>query len=378
MVHVVIIGGSFAGLSVAVALDSDSSLNTTVTVIEKRPFFSYTIGSPRGAVNEEFAEKTLVDFSKALTKKAKYVVGTVATVSAKSLQLEDGSTIEFDYLVIASGVKYAPPYRFSATTREAYLAETTEFRNKIKAANDIVLIGGGAANIELAGEIKTAFPSKSVSIIELAQYLAGAGSNGFPKLLHDNIAPQLAKLGVEVYLGEGADLTPFRAADGSLQSVVVGERSITVGSKSVKADFVIVAPGGYKPNTEFVRTGKLGADVLDPQGFVNVRPTLQIVGHDNIYSLGDVAVTNAPKTSAMASEQAPVVVANLKKAITGDSSKKDLLWDGAKMTRFMVLAVGPTAAGGVYGSFSVPNFMARMAKSKDLMLSMIIPRFFKP
>ncbi|KAI8801783.1 hypothetical protein BJ742DRAFT_570586 [Cladochytrium replicatum] len=371
---VVIIGGSFAGLSVATAIDTDASLNLEITVIDTRSFFTYIMGSVRAPVDSDFAKQTIIDYSTAVTKRTKYIAGKVAEVNAKSLRLEDGTTVDFDYLVIASGVKYAAPYRFTSTTRDAYFAEIDEFRSKVNAANKIVLIGGGAANLEFAAEIKTAHPKKSVTVIERSQYVAGAAQNGFSKKLHDNVIKPLTKLGVEVLLGEGADLAPFRKEDGSFESVVVGHRKITVGSKTVEADLTIVAPGGYKPNSEFIRAGSLGESVLDAQGFVKVTGTLQVVGNAHIFALGDVAATNAPKTAAALNNQAPIVAGNLKKAISGAGVEKT--YDGAGQTRMMIVALGPTAAAGIYGNFGLPGFIAKMAKSKDLMLSMMAPRFF--
>ncbi|KAI8802309.1 hypothetical protein BJ742DRAFT_778427 [Cladochytrium replicatum] len=370
---IVIIGGSFSGLNVATALDSDAKLNVDITVIDTRSFFTYIIGSVRAPVDSDFAKKTIIDYTNAVTTRTKYIAGKVAEANSKSLRLEDGTTVNFDYLVIASGVKYAAPYRFTSTTREAYFAEIEDFRSKIIAANKIVLIGGGAANLEFAAEVKTAHPKKSVIVIERSQYLAGAAQNGLSKKLHDNIIKPLTKLGVEVLLGDGADLAPFRKEDGSLEAVVVGQRKITVGSKTVEADLTIVAPGGYKPNSEFLKAGSLGESVLDAQGFVKVKATLQVAGHDHIFALGDVAAANAPKTAISVNNQAPIVVANLRKAISGAGEEKT--YDGAGQTRMMVVALGPTAGAGVYGNFGIPGFLAKMAKSKDLMLSQL-PKLF--
>ncbi|KAI8813057.1 hypothetical protein BJ742DRAFT_767676 [Cladochytrium replicatum] len=67
----------------------------------------------------------------------------------------------------------------------------------------------------------------------------------FSKNLHNNVIKPLTKVGVEVLLGAGVDLVPFRSLEGSFQAVVVDH---TFGPETVEADLTIVAPGGYKPN----------------------------------------------------------------------------------------------------------------------------------
>lgn len=53
------------------------------------------------------------------------------------------------------------------------------------------------------------------------------------------------------------------------------------------ADVAVVAGGYVRPNSNFF--AQEFANVLTPQGYVKVRPTLQVEGQANIFALGDVA-----------------------------------------------------------------------------------------
>ena len=59
------------------------------------------------------------------------------------------------------------------------------------------------------------------------------------------------------------------------------------------ADAVVWAIGRVRPNT-----GWLPPELLDDAGFVRVEPTLRVPGADGVFAIGDVAATDALRSSA--------------------------------------------------------------------------------
>src|SRR5205809_896465 len=64
----------------------------------------------------------------------------------------------------------------------------------------------------------------------------------------------------------------------------------------------------------------------DPAGFVRVRPTLQAVGHDEIFAVGDCASLltdpNLPKAGVYAVRQGPTLIVNLRARVMGGSMRR--------------------------------------------------------
>jgi sulfide:quinone oxidoreductase len=89
----------------------------------------------------------------------------------------------------------------------------------------------------------------------------------------------------------------------------LGIRIESDGKVVIPFNFLHTAPPQSAP--DFIKNSPL-SKVSDPYGFVEVdKYTLQHVLYKNVFSLGDVAGTPAAKTGAAIRKQAPVVVSNL-------------------------------------------------------------------
>ena len=90
----------------------------------------------------------------------------------------------------------------------------------------------------------------------------------------------------------------------------------TTGQPPTEADLVLWAIGRTRPNSAFLPT-----DVLDDHGFVRVDDHLQVVGHPNVFAIGDVAATD-PNRSSARNWGHRVVVANIKAVAAGRPEKQ--------------------------------------------------------
>jgi apoptosis-inducing factor 2 len=78
-----------------------------------------------------------------------------------SITLESGEQLHYDVLVLAQGANWEGPLAFPDDPEQ--IKEHLAFwRSQFAEANQVVLAGGGAVGIELAGEIKDRWPVRLI------------------------------------------------------------------------------------------------------------------------------------------------------------------------------------------------------------------------
>ena len=135
------------------------------------------------------------------------VTGTVRGVSDGKVlvQVADGETerIKWDVLVLATGCDQTAPARLRSEKTVDAERELSRMQEKVKSAQRIAVVGGGAVGVELVGNVKSVYPDKEVTLIRSRGQLL----NAFGKRLHVHALTTLEKLGVKVWLGERPVLT---------------------------------------------------------------------------------------------------------------------------------------------------------------------------
>ncbi len=110
MAHIVILGAGIGGLPCAFEMKEILSKEHKITMINGRDHFQFTPSNPWVAVGWRTAENIAVPLSKTLTKKGiEFIHGTVTKINAEdnNLVVNDGDTIDYDYLVITTGPRLA-------------------------------------------------------------------------------------------------------------------------------------------------------------------------------------------------------------------------------------------------------------------------------
>lgn len=102
------------------------------------------------------------------------------------------------------------PSRVNAETKLKAIQLLKDFQNEISSANDIVIVGGGAAGVELAADIKDVHSNKNVTVVHSSNHLL----NTFGPGLHNKALNGLRDLGVDVILG--GRVSSDRVKDGSI------------------------------------------------------------------------------------------------------------------------------------------------------------------
>ena len=230
---------------------------------------------------------------------------TVSGVDAanKRVLLDDGATLPYDTLVLATGARHAyfghdewEPFAPGLKTLE----DATTLRRRILVAFEraeresdearraalmtFVIVGAGPTGVELAGTIaelaRDTLPPdfRHVDTRRARVVLIEAGPRvlaGFPDDLSAYAQRSLESLGVEVVLGKAVTEC---SADG-----------VVYGGERLQAKTLIWAAGvRASPAAEW-----LGASA-DRAGRLQVEPGLTVPGHPDIFAIGDTVVIAGP------------------------------------------------------------------------------------
>ncbi|KAJ1910639.1 hypothetical protein IWQ60_010549, partial [Tieghemiomyces parasiticus] len=213
-IRMVIVGGSTAGVETAQGIvRSFPSDQVHVTLIDRYDHHYHKIGAVRGILDKEFASMLWIPFTNVFHEarpgkegyaEHQFLQGEVTQVLDGQVLLEDSPYIvEYDYLVLATGSTCAQPVSPVLGSKELAAKVNGEFSDDIKAAERVLIIGGGPLGVEMAGEIKHADPSKRVTIVHRGQQLL---SSPLPLKFRRRVTQRLRSMGVDVVLGDSIDL----------------------------------------------------------------------------------------------------------------------------------------------------------------------------
>jgi sulfide:quinone oxidoreductase len=110
MAHVVVLGAGIGGLTAAYDMKEQLRPGDKVTVIAENPYFQFTPSNPWVAVNWRTREEITMDLKGPLEKKGIDLVTTPAkrvNPDKNQIELLNGSVVDYDYLIIATGPKLA-------------------------------------------------------------------------------------------------------------------------------------------------------------------------------------------------------------------------------------------------------------------------------
>jgi apoptosis-inducing factor 2 len=322
---VVVLGGGYGGIQVAKELDDVAD----VTLVDPKDAFVHNVAAWRALVEPEWLDRIFYPYSRLLAA-GRFLRDSAVAVDANRVTLASGWQIEADYVVLATGSSYPFPAKSDepdvATARARYRAA----HDDLVRADRVLLVGAGPSGLELAGEIKAAFPEKHVIVAdESDDVLAGP----YDQALRDELRRQLAGLGVELKLG-----SPLRELPAAAPATLAPIEVTTAAGERLSADIWYRA-FGVKARTGYL-SGEL-AGARDERGYVRVDEQLRVAGQERVFALGDIADADR-NMAGFAAAQAAVIAGNIRAAITGEG-------EPASYTRFpAVIAVplGPEGGAG--------------------------------
>lgn len=358
---VVVVGGGYGGSLVARELDSEAD----VTLIDPREAFVNAAASLRALTRPDWAHNAFFSFA-TLLQHGRVIRDRAVSVDPKSVTLGSGERVEAEYLVLATGSGYtypAKPHRTS-TSIDRQLADLRATYEELAGTDRVLILGAGPVGLELAGEIKDAWPDKYVVILDRAGRLLP----GFLPEVRSALRRGLDELGIDVRTSTGLTAPPPTEAGRAGRFAVT-----TDNGERIVADIWFQA-FGVEINTGYLADGHLSP--LTGRRTVPVTERMNVQGYEHIYAIGDIAALPDPKMASYAMTQAGVVVQNIRAQLAGD------LPDAVHTTapeRRMLLPLGTRAGVGQLptpdGVAAVPTETVYRRKGADLFTARFASRF---
>ncbi|CAM3275948.1 NAD(P)/FAD-dependent oxidoreductase [Stackebrandtia soli] len=309
---VVVVGGGYGGIAVAQSLDADAD----VVLIDPKDAFVHNVAALRAVVDPTWADQMFFPYE-TLLKNGRVVRDWVVSVDRWGVRLASGVSINADYIVLATGTTYSFPAKVDELQSSAAKMRYHVLTQALYGSGRVLLLGGGPVGVELAGEIKTMWPDKDVTILEpAADILSRSFVKGFKRDLAANMRAelhrQLEAMGVQVILGS--------SLSHQLPTVAGEARTFTAttwGGRKITAD-IWFRCFGRQPASGMLSSGISKA--RRPDGYLSVTNELRLPRQETIFSIGDVAATDGIDSAVVAMEQAEVVANNIRALINDKSA----------------------------------------------------------
>lgn len=110
MAHIIVLGGGIGGISCAYEVKKAIRKKDRITLVSNKPFFQFTPSNPWVAVKWRTKEDITVDLASVLPRNGVQFNAAGATrvhPAENRVELGDGSSLIYDYLVIATGPELA-------------------------------------------------------------------------------------------------------------------------------------------------------------------------------------------------------------------------------------------------------------------------------
>src|SRR6185436_11468862 len=366
--QVIIIGGGFAGLDAARRL---RKVPCDVTIIDRHNHHVFqpllyqvaTAGLSPGDIASPI---------RWILRKQQRVRTLLANVehidsTAKTIQLDHGQTLAYDYLIVAAGATHsyfghddwaraAPGLKTLddalAIRRRLLLAfeEAEREPNPVyqRRLLTFVLIGGGPTGVELAGALgeiarqalRSEFDAVDPAIARIILIEAGPFIlPSFPGDLRESARRAQLRLGIDVRVGRAVTR--------------IEEGAVWIGDERIEAHTILWAAG--------VAAAPLARDLgpgLDRAGRVIVEPDLSVPGHPDVFVAGDLASFShqtgkpLPGVAQVAKQAGRHAAANVARAIAGEKTTAFHYIDPGNLA-----TIGRNAAIADFGFMHVSGYL---------------------
>ena len=375
MKRILVLGGGFAGVECCLKLESYFGINSEIeiTLVSEDNFILFTPMLPQVA-SGTIETRHIVTPIRTLIKKIKFYEGKIKYVDphGKSVALygtneNRGMLIHYDFLVVALGSK-TNFFGMKNVEEHSYQMNTINdailLRNRIidlleqaenetdpilrKALLRIVIVGGGFAGVETAGElndfisdVSEYYPSISendvkVTLIEATTEIL----NGFPQKLANFAKEKLVERGINVILDAG--VTSFDGKEVLLKSSSKSNKVLLSDSSQQKGHSRLVEINSISSRTLVWTAGVTPIDLVKEslfrthKGRILVNEYLQVPQFPEVFAIGDCSTFDPalsmkpfPPTAQIAEAHAKIAANNLKELVCGGKMTKfDYSWKG--------------------------------------------------
>jgi selenide,water dikinase len=316
--EIVLVGGGHAHVQVLTRFAMDPPGNARLTVVLDRPIAVYSGMVPGFVAGQYDARELEIDVVPMARRARARVILSAATgvdPERRTILFDDRPPVRYDIASLDIGSTVAglhlpgvrenslptrPIGRFVARADEL-IEQATE--RAARAPFRIVVVGGGAGGVELAftfeERLRRAGVLPRITLLDSAQRIL----DGYPDSLVRRIERHASARQVEVVTG-----ARVVAADPGVAQLESGE------PLPFDALLWVTGAAGH-------RLGQQSGLPVDERGFIRIRSTLQVVGHDDLFAVGDCGTLIdhplTPKAGVYAVRQGPFVTENIRRRLAG-------------------------------------------------------------
>ncbi|XP_043534950.1 ferroptosis suppressor protein 1-like isoform X2 [Chiloscyllium plagiosum] len=309
--RVVIVGGGFGGIAAAKQL---SYYRIPYTLIDIKHAFHHNMGALRASVQKGFAAKTFIPYHP--TFKSNFKQGRVNDID-----------FEQQNVILESG--------------------------EIQKAENIVVVGGGLAGVELTAEIRTDYPDKEVTLIH-STYVLG----------DSEVLPSVRRGVKEILINKGAHLLLGQKVNNlselTVNKVQKDTKVLTNKGQEIKTDMVICCTGIKINSSSYANALK---DKLNENDAIMVDENLNVKGMKTVFAIGDCANVNEHKSAYTAEFQALACVKNIVHGL-----KHEPMEPYKPGAPYMLVTMGRNDGVGQMCGCNVGRLIVTYVKSKDLLV----------
>ncbi len=355
--RIIIVGGGFAGVRVALDLAKYKNSNSKIVLISDTSHFEYHPALYRVVTGRSPLEVCIPLQDIFQGKNTEIVCDSITNVDTSNHQLKgaSGSTYHYDILILALGSETAyfnvpglREYSFGFKSIQEALKLKRHLHEifadcQSNAANDkvcvatILIVGGGASGVEVAGELavytKKLAKKHNLDSSLVTIELVGSSPRLLPTLpeyFTQKIHAQLQRLGVNIFLNRA----------------ILKEELETVYLKDMEMKTkTVIWTAGVTPNALYK---KIAGFTFDKKGRVIVDEYLHPMGLDTIYVVGDAAATSYSGMAQTAIGDGRFVASNIIRSL----QSKPLATYHAK-SPFYAIPVGPSWAAVLIKNISI-------------------------
>jgi sulfide:quinone oxidoreductase len=320
MERILILGGGVGGTLTANLLVKKlhrqlKAGDVTITVIDETGLHTYQPGFMYIAMGGERAEKLQRRERGLLDSRVALVIGEIEKVDepTQTVQLADGLTLSYDYLVLATGSRIVPEAieHFDTEAQHFYTAEAAlELRHALDAFTGgriVVAIAGmpykcPPAPLEVSFLIESELRQRRLRETSEVHFCSPIGRAFTIESVSDMATPIFEAKGIEVHTFFNVEaIDPERKVVQSLEG------------EELPYDLLILVPP--HKGQQFLMDSGLAPS---PGGWLPTdRATLQVGGRPNVFALGDATDLPLSKAGSTAHFEAPVVTERIVAAIEG-------------------------------------------------------------
>jgi sulfide:quinone oxidoreductase len=340
MQRIVILGGGVGGTLTANLLvrklkKEIARGEAEVTIVDASGVHVYQPGFMYIAMGGERAEGLERPEASLLDKEVNLVIGKVVRVdeAASAVELEDGSRLHFDQLVLATGSRIAPEeiehfeteaHHFYSATAAARLREALD---RFTGGSIVVAIAGmpykcPPAPLEVSFLIEHELRERGLRDVTTLHYCSPIGRAFSIESVNVMAEAQLAEKGIELH-------TFFNVETIDRERKVVQ----SLEGEEFPYDLLILVPPHHGQRF-LIDSGLAPA----PGGWLPTdRATLQVGGRPNVYAIGDATDLPLSKAGSTAHFEAPVIAERIAAAVQGrEPAGKHADYEGKVMCFFEV------------------------------------------